>query len=72
MNQPALKSRAARIKCLFRCIEDEVRLGRSRRCPTDDVVGEGADYRAIEGAIGLSPIARGPIASGDVNNALPG
>ena len=32
----------------------------------DDAVGEGVDHRAIEGAIGSSPMARG-----DVNKSLP-
>ena len=55
------------MKCLFQSIENEGRMRRPADTPADDTPGKCVDERAIEGAIGSSPMA-----SGDIDKALPG
>ena len=45
VNKPALIGWTAGIKRLLKCIENEVGLGRPRRFPTDNAVGEGVDHK---------------------------
>ena len=44
VDQPALMSRTAGIKCLLKCIKNEVGLDRPRCLPAHDAVSEGVDH----------------------------
>ena len=44
VDQSALVGRVTGIKCLLKCIENEVGLGRPRRLPADDAVSKSVDH----------------------------